>query len=97
MVITTIYGTITINKFDRLCALKQIPFYYQDFLVGTEFMADEDTGKYIKMLCYQADKGKLTKKQVCEAKKCFICGDYIKPGQNICPNCEIKFPIKKRK
>lgn len=39
-------------------------FYYSDFLVGTEFMTDEEVGKYIRLLCHQADKGRLTKKQV---------------------------------
>lgn len=39
-------------------------FYYQDFLVGTEFMTDEEIGKYIRILCHQADKGRLSKQQV---------------------------------
>lgn len=39
-------------------------FYYQDFLVGTQFMSDKEVGQYIRILCNQADKGHLTKKQV---------------------------------
>ena len=39
-------------------------FYYQDFLVGTQFMTDKEVGQYIRILCNQADKGHLTKKQV---------------------------------
>ena len=39
-------------------------FYYQDFIVGTQFMTDSDVGKYIRILCHQADKGNLTKGQV---------------------------------
>lgn len=39
-------------------------FYFQDFLVGTEFMTDEETGKYIRILCHQADKGALSKVQL---------------------------------
>ena len=35
-------------------------FYFQDFLVGTEFMTDEEVGKYIRILCHQADKGPLS-------------------------------------
>ena len=35
-------------------------FYFQDFLVGTEFMTDDEVGKYIRILCHQADKGALT-------------------------------------
>ena len=34
-------------------------FYFQDFLVGTEFMTDDEVGKYIRILCHQADKGAL--------------------------------------
>jgi len=39
-------------------------FYFQDFLVGTEFMTDDETGKYIRILCHQADKGALTESQL---------------------------------
>jgi len=39
-------------------------FYFQDFLVGTEFMTDDEVGKYIRILCHQADKGNLTYSQV---------------------------------
>lgn len=34
-------------------------FYTSDFLVGTMFMTDEQTGKYIKLLCLQHQKGRL--------------------------------------
>lgn len=46
-------------------------FYFQDFLVGTEFMTDEETGKYIRILCHQADKGALSKihlERICGGK-----------------------------
>jgi len=49
-------------------------FYFQDFLVGTEFMTDEEVGKYIRILCHQADKGPLTEYQV---KK--ICKNNVVP------------------
>ena len=39
-------------------------FYYQDFLVGTEFMTDDEVGKYIRILCHLADKNELSEKQV---------------------------------
>ena len=39
-------------------------FYYQDFLVGTEFMEDAEVGKYIRLLCHQYDKGTLTKEHI---------------------------------
>lgn len=39
-------------------------FYFQDFLVGTEFMTDDEVGKYMRILCHLADKGSLCKSQV---------------------------------
>lgn len=39
-------------------------FYFQDFLVGTEFMTDDEVGKYIRILCHQADKGALSESQL---------------------------------
>ena len=39
-------------------------FYFQDFLVGTEFMTDDEVGKYIRILCHQADKGVLSESQL---------------------------------
>lgn len=47
-------------------------FYFQDFLVGTEFMTDDEVGKYIRILCHQADKGALSE---CQLKR--ICGGKI--------------------
>ena len=35
-------------------------FYYQDFLVGTSFMTNEQKGAYITLLCHQADGTVLT-------------------------------------
>jgi uncharacterized protein YdaU (DUF1376 family) len=52
-------------------------FYYQDFLVGTEFFSHEETGAYIKILCHLADKGKLTKKQVQSICKASAITDIV--------------------
>ena len=46
-------------------------FYSQDFLVGTQFMSDEQVGKYIRLLCYQHQNGRLT-----ENHMNFICKSY---------------------
>jgi len=46
-------------------------FYFQDFLVGTEFMTDDEVGKYIRILCHLADKGTLTEvqlKRICKTE-----------------------------
>lgn len=47
-------------------------FYYQDFLVGTQFMTDAEVGAYMRLLCHQADKGPLTESQVMSI--CSACG-----------------------
>lgn len=39
--------------------MKYFKFYIDDFIIGTSFMSNEEIGTYIKMLCYQWDKGKL--------------------------------------
>lgn len=44
-------------------------FYSQDFITGTQFLTDEQVGKYIRLLCAQHVHGKLTEKQVS-----MICG-----------------------
>lgn len=54
-------------------------FYYQDFLVGTNFMGNASIGAYIKILCYQADRGHLSEqhiKNICGSKKIY---EEIKP------------------
>lgn len=47
-------------------------FYFQDFLVGTEFMTDDEVGKYIRILCHLADKGALSLTQLKQ-----ICGNTM--------------------
>ena len=39
-------------------------FYSSDFLTGTFFMNDEQTGKYIKLLCLQHQMGGLSEKEI---------------------------------
>ena len=39
-------------------------FYYQDFLVGTAFMSNEEVGAYIRVLSHLADKNTLTLDQI---------------------------------
>jgi len=43
-------------------------FYYQDFLVGTDHMTNEQVGMYIKALCHQANRGSIRQehlKKIC--------------------------------
>lgn len=37
--------------------MKYFKFYPSDFLVGSAYLTNEEVGIYIKMLCYQWDKG----------------------------------------
>jgi hypothetical protein len=39
-------------------------FYYQDFLVGTDDMTNDEVGAYIRCLCHQASKGSITEKHM---------------------------------
>lgn len=44
-------------------------FYYQDFIVGTMFMTNEEVGMYARIISHLADKGKLSEDEIL-----FICG-----------------------
>jgi uncharacterized protein YdaU (DUF1376 family) len=46
-------------------------FYTSDFLTGTMTMTNEQVGKYIRLLCFQHQKGDLSEKDML-----FICGSY---------------------
>jgi hypothetical protein len=48
-------------------------FYSSDFLTGTMFMSDEQVGKYIRLICAQHQKGRLTEKDMLH-----ICKSYDK-------------------
>lgn len=50
-----------------------ILFYTSDFLTGTMTMTDDQVGKYIRLLCLQHQKGRLTEKDML-----FICKSYDK-------------------
>ncbi len=78
-------------------------FYYQDFIVGTSDMSNEEVGAYIKCLCIQAAKGGITEKHmknICNShevhnliKSKFIFNDEIKLLENV----RLKTEIEKRK
>jgi len=46
-------------------------FYSSDFLTGTSFLSNEQVGMYIRILCYQHQKGHLTEKDMRK-----ICNGY---------------------
>jgi hypothetical protein len=55
-------------------------FYYQDFLVGTDEMTNEEVGAYIRCLCHQAHKGHISEKHM----------------KNICNSSEVHNTIKSK-
>lgn len=46
-------------------------FYTSDFLTGTMFMSDEQVGQYIKLLCAQHQKGRLSEKHMLSVCKTY--------------------------
>ena len=54
-----------------------ILFYTSDFLTGTLTMSDKNVGKYIRLLCLQHQKGRLT-----EQDMLFICSTYVEDVYN---------------
>lgn len=58
-------------------------FYFQDFLVGTEFMTDDEVGKYIRILCHQADKGSLSEMQILRICRTNKIPEVIKEKLNV--------------
>lgn len=49
-------------------------FYYQDFLVGTAFLTNEQVGAYQRILCHLFDKGTLPEKEmkkICVTSECW--------------------------
>lgn len=56
-------------------------FYTSDFLSGTFTMTDEQVGKYIRLLCLQHQKGKLTEKDMLSICKAYDNEIYEKFNQ----------------
>ena len=53
-------------------------FYTSDFLSGTFTLTDEQVGKYIRLLCLQHQKGKLTEKDMLSICKAYDVDIYEK-------------------
>ena len=59
-------------------------FYTSDFLSGTFTMTNEQVGMYIRLLCLQHQKGKLTQKDmlsICKAYDVDIWSKFVKDGE----------------
>jgi len=77
-------------------------FYYQDFLVGTEFMSAEEVGCFVRLLCHQADKGKLTEKHILSICRAYGFSDSVREkfkvdSEGLFYNERLRFEVEKRK
>jgi len=75
-------------------------FYTQDFLVGTMTMTNEQVGKYIRLLCLQHQKGKLTLKdlkQYISEEDIEVAEKFEKHSDGFYYNLKLKNETQRRK
>jgi hypothetical protein len=75
-------------------------FYSSDFLTGTALMSDDQIGKYIKLLCYQHQKGHLTERdmlKICSTHDEDIFSKFEKDENGLYYNARLQQEIDKRK
>lgn len=77
-------------------------FYYQDFLVGTAFMSNEQCGAYIRILCHMADKGTMTEEHmmiICNCQNIFdaIIGKFERRQDGRIFHKRIQAEVEKRR
>lgn len=75
-------------------------FYSQDFIVGTNFMNYEQRGKYITLLCYQHQYGKLTEEHminICKTYDKDIFSKFKKDKDGLYYNERLENEVVKRK
>ena len=74
-------------------------FYPADFIIGTAFMSHEQVGKYIRILCYQHQLGRMTESQmfdVCGKKDETIYSKFKKDEKGLYFNERIELEKNKR-
>lgn len=75
-------------------------FYSGDFLSGTYTMSNEQVGKYIKLLCLQHQKGRLSEKDmlnICKTYDKDVFSKFIKDKDGYFCNKRLKEESAKRK
>jgi hypothetical protein len=88
---------------ERAAAMSKDPaflFYSSDFLTGTALMTDEQIGKYIKLLCYQHQKGHLTERdmlKICSTHDEDIFSKFEKDENGLYYNARLQQEVEKRK
>ena len=76
-----------------------ILFYTSDFISGSQFLSDDQCGKYIRALCAQHQHGHLTEKQLQQIiKNDFEVSEKFKKDESgLFYNERMKIEIDKRK
>jgi uncharacterized protein YdaU (DUF1376 family) len=75
-------------------------FYSSDFLTGTMFFTDEQVGQYIRLLCAQHQKGRLSEKDmlhICKSYDKDIFSKFTKDADGNFYNDRLEVEINKRK
>ena len=75
-------------------------FYSSDFLTGTMFLSNEQVGKFIRLLCVQHQKGRLSEKHmlsICKAYDSEIFEMFLKDEQGLFYNERLEIEKNKRK
>jgi hypothetical protein len=75
-------------------------FYSSDFLTGTMFMDNEQVGKFIRLMCAQHQKGRLTEKdmlKICGTHDEDIFEKFALDGAGLYYNERLEQEVEKRK
>ena len=75
-------------------------FYSSDFLTGTMFMDNEQVGKFIRLICAQHQKGRLTEKdmlKICVTHDEDIFSKFTVDGAGLYYNERLEQEVEKRK
>ena len=75
-------------------------FYSSDFLTGTMFMDNEQVGKFIRLICAQHQKGRLTEKdmlKICVTHDEDIFSKFAVDGAGLYYNERLEQEVEKRK
>ena len=75
-------------------------FYSSDFLTGTMFLSNEQVGKFIRLLCVQHQKGRLSEKHmlsICKTYDSEIFEMFLKDKEGLFYNERLEIEINKRK
>lgn len=75
-------------------------FYYDRFLSGTISMTDEEVGQYIRLMCIQANKGHVSKKDmfhICKSYDNDVCLKFTNIGGDKYANTILSEIIEQRK